>query len=96
MLLENDLQCILLVLLDVVDVEPLKWLVILCFPHVKNWIALERAGVEPIVKWDMAETAKGGPFPELLNVEVLLNAILLNADDPPPVQKNEKTKQKRI
>jgi hypothetical protein len=27
---------------------------------------------ENIVKWDMAETAKGGPFPEMLDGEPLV------------------------
>jgi len=44
----------------------------------------ERVGASKVVKWDMAETAKGGPFKELLEVDVLINAILLNADNPPP------------
>ncbi|GAA0305124.1 saccharopine dehydrogenase [Rhodovulum strictum] len=32
-------------------------------------------GVE-VTPWDMAETAHGGPFPEILNHEILLNCIL--------------------
>jgi saccharopine dehydrogenase (NAD+, L-lysine-forming) len=36
------------------------------------------------VEWDMAETAAGGPFPEMLDSEILLNAILLDAKNPPP------------
>ncbi len=30
----------------------------------------------PITKWDMAETASGAPFPEILEHEILLNCIL--------------------
>lgn len=44
----------------------------------------ERAGCSDVRKWDLAETAKGGPFPELLQADVLLNAILLDASNPPP------------
>ncbi len=30
----------------------------------------------PVTKWDIAETAHGGPFPEVLTHEILLNCIL--------------------
>ena len=30
----------------------------------------------PVTKWDMAETASGGPFPEVLQHEIFLNCIL--------------------
>lgn len=30
----------------------------------------------PVTKWDMAETAHGGPFPEVLQHEIFLNCIL--------------------
>jgi saccharopine dehydrogenase (NAD+, L-lysine-forming) len=30
----------------------------------------------PVTKWDMAETASGGPFPEVLEHEIFLNCIL--------------------
>lgn len=36
-----------------------------------------------IVKWDMAETAKGGPFPEILDVDVFVNCIYLSKPIPP-------------
>ena len=36
---------------------------------------VERVGCE-VTGWDMAETASGGPFPEILAHEVFLNAIL--------------------
>ncbi|KAF8306843.1 Formate/glycerate dehydrogenase catalytic domain-like protein [Clavulina sp. PMI_390] len=32
---------------------------------------------EDIVKWDMAETAKGGPFQEILDVDIFVNCIYL-------------------
>lgn len=34
------------------------------------------AGIEP-VRWDMAETSKGGPFPRMVEADVLVNCILL-------------------
>lgn len=37
---------------------------------------------ENIVKWDMAETAKGGPFPEILNVDIFVNCIYLSKPIP--------------
>jgi len=45
----------------------------------------ERAGVptENIKKWDMAETKKGGPFTEILDVDVFVNCILLMTPIPP-------------
>ncbi|GAA5854607.1 hypothetical protein JCM8547_004906 [Rhodosporidiobolus lusitaniae] len=35
-----------------------------------------------IVKWDMAETAKGGPFEEILDVDVFVNCIYLTSKIP--------------
>lgn len=37
---------------------------------------------ENIIKWDMAETAKGGPFPEILNVDIFVNCIYLSKPIP--------------
>jgi len=39
----------------------------------------ESVGVNP-VQWDREETAKGGPFVELLNCDILINAIYLNPE----------------
>ena len=36
----------------------------------------------PITKWDMAETASGGPFPQILNHSIFLNCILAQPDTP--------------
>ena len=36
-----------------------------------------------ILKWDLDETAKGGPFPEILDVDVFVNCIYLNSKIPP-------------
>ncbi|KZV59786.1 Formate/glycerate dehydrogenase catalytic domain-like protein [Peniophora sp. CONT] len=35
-----------------------------------------------IVKWDMAETAKGGPFQEILDVDIFVNCIYLTSKIP--------------
>ncbi|KAF9528776.1 saccharopine dehydrogenase [Crepidotus variabilis] len=44
-----------------------------------------RVGVneENIKKWDMAETAQGGPFQEILDVDIFVNCIYLNLKIPP-------------
>ena len=36
----------------------------------------------PVTGWDMAETAHGGPFPEILDHAYFFNCILANADTP--------------
>nr|ODN79181.1 saccharopine dehydrogenase (NAD+, L-lysine forming) [Cryptococcus depauperatus CBS 7841] len=43
-----------------------------------------KAGVaeENIMKWDMAETAKGGPFQEILDVDIFVNCIYLSKPIP--------------
>ncbi|KAK8132470.1 hypothetical protein PG999_000643 [Apiospora kogelbergensis] len=35
-----------------------------------------------ILKWDMAETAKGGPFPEITESDIFVNCIYLNSKIP--------------
>ncbi|GAA5940848.1 hypothetical protein JCM1841_003445 [Sporobolomyces salmonicolor] len=37
---------------------------------------------DDIVKWDMAETAKGGPFTEILDVDIFVNCIYLTSKIP--------------
>ncbi|KAF7972669.1 hypothetical protein HWV62_17212 [Athelia sp. TMB] len=37
---------------------------------------------DDIVKWDMAETAKGGPFQEILDVDIFVNCIYLSSKIP--------------
>jgi len=37
---------------------------------------------DDILKWDMAETAKGGPFQELLDVDIFVNCIYLSSPIP--------------
>ena len=43
-----------------------------------------RAGVptENVLKWDMAETAKGGPFPEIVESDIFVNCIYLMSKIP--------------
>lgn len=36
-----------------------------------------------ILKWDMAETEKGGPFQEILDVDLFVNCIYLSSAIPP-------------
>lgn len=36
----------------------------------------------PVTQWDMAETASGGPFPEILNHEIFLNCIFARPGTP--------------
>ena len=44
-----------------------------------------------VTKWDMAETASGGPFPEILQHEIFLNCILAHPGCPVFVQASAKT-----
>ena len=39
---------------------------------------------ESILKWDMAETKRGGPFSEIVESDVLLNCVYLGANSTPP------------
>lgn len=54
---------------------------------------------DDIVKWDLAETAKGGPFSEILDVDIFVNCIYLNSGIPPFItrdQVNAAGKQRRL
>ncbi|ODQ55538.1 saccharopine dehydrogenase Lys3 [Saitoella complicata NRRL Y-17804] len=44
-----------------------------------------KAGIpeENIIKWDMAETAKGGPFQEIIDADIFVNCIYLSQPIPP-------------
>jgi hypothetical protein len=44
---------------------------------------------DDILKWDMAETAKGGPFQEILDVDIFVNCIYLSSSIPPFVTKDQ-------
>jgi saccharopine dehydrogenase (NAD+, L-lysine-forming) len=50
----------------------------------------------PVTKWDMAETASGGPFPELLQHDIFLNCILARPGCPVFVPASAKTAQRRL
>ena len=41
-----------------------------------------RFGRDDILKWDLAETAKGGPFQEILDVDIFVNCIYLASKIP--------------
>lgn len=45
----------------------------------------ERVGIpeEKVLKWDMNETAKGGPFEEVVNSDIFVNCIYLSKPIPP-------------
>ena len=47
-------------------------------------------------KWDMAETASGGPFPEILDHDIFLNCILAAPCTPVFVPVSAKTEQRRL
>ncbi|KAJ1679487.1 Saccharopine dehydrogenase [Spiromyces aspiralis] len=45
----------------------------------------EKAGISPenIIRWDINETKKGGPFPEILDADIFINCIYLTTKIPP-------------
>jgi saccharopine dehydrogenase (NAD+, L-lysine forming) len=49
-----------------------------------------------VTKWDMAETASGGPFPEVLQHEILLNCILARPGCPVFVPASAKTDPRKL
>lgn len=50
----------------------------------------------PATKWDMAETASGGPFPEILQHEIFLNCILARPGCPVFVPHSAKSEPRRL
>lgn len=50
----------------------------------------------PVTKWDMAETASGGPFPEVLEHDIFLNCILARDGTPVFVPLSAKTAERRL
>ena len=50
----------------------------------------------PVTKWDMAETANGGPFPEVLQHEIFLNCILARPGTPVFVPASAKVMPRRL
>ncbi|NRB33215.1 MAG: saccharopine dehydrogenase [Rhodobacteraceae bacterium] len=55
-----------------------------------------RAMGVPVTKWDMAETAHGGPFPEVLAHDIFLNCILARPGTPVFVPASAKTAPRRL
>ena len=49
-----------------------------------------------VTKWDMAETASGGPFPEILDHEIFLNCILARPGCPVFVPASAKTAPRKL
>ena len=50
----------------------------------------------PVTKWDMAETASGGPFPEVLAHDLFLNCILARPGTPVFVPASAKTDERKL
>ncbi|WP_040819195.1 saccharopine dehydrogenase [Litoreibacter arenae] len=50
----------------------------------------------PVTKWDMAETASGGPFPEVLEHDIFLNCILAREGTPVFVPASTKTAERKL
>ena len=50
----------------------------------------------PVTKWDMAETASGGPFPEIIAHEIFLNCILARPGTPVFVPASAKTNPRKL
>ncbi|MEX0327412.1 MAG: saccharopine dehydrogenase [Ruegeria sp.] len=55
----------------------------------------EAMGV-PVTKWDMAETASGGPFPEVLNHDLFLNCIFARPGTPVFVPRDALTAPRKL
>ena len=53
------------------------------------------AGISPTA-WDIAQTAHGGPFPEVLTHDILLNCILAHKDAPVFVAANARTTTRKL
>jgi saccharopine dehydrogenase (NAD+, L-lysine forming) len=45
-------------------------------------LVLTKCQRDDIYKWDLEETAKGGPFPEILDVDIFVNCIYLSSQIP--------------
>ncbi|DAA78508.1 TPA_exp: Uncharacterized protein A8136_4484 [Trichophyton benhamiae CBS 112371] len=50
--------------------------------------ACVKSGCEDILRWDMAETAKGGPFTEIVEADIFINCIYLSEKIAPFVDMN--------
>ena len=49
-----------------------------------------------VTKWDMAETASGGPFPEILEHDIFINCILAGPQTPVFVPREAKTAERKL
>ena len=49
-----------------------------------------------VAEWDQAETQKGGPFPELLSYDLLINCVLMTSPNPPFISKELLTQNKKL
>ncbi|UWP91820.1 saccharopine dehydrogenase [Aliiroseovarius crassostreae] len=56
---------------------------------------MEAMGVA-VTKWDMAETAHGGPFPEILTHDIFINCILAGPQTPVFVPQDAKEADRRL
>lgn len=53
------------------------------FFYILEWIYSDHIfGRDDILKWDLEETAKGGPFQEILDVDIFVNCIYLTSKIP--------------
>ncbi|MEI4234348.1 saccharopine dehydrogenase [Roseovarius sp. D22-M7] len=50
----------------------------------------------PVIRWDMAETASGGPFPEILDHDIFLNCIFARPGTPVFVPKSALDAPRRL
>lgn len=50
----------------------------------------------PVTKWDMAETASGGPFPEILDHDLFINCIFARPGTPVFVSQTAKSEDRRL
>ncbi len=50
----------------------------------------------PVTKWDMAETAHGGPFPEIFEHEIFINCIFASPGTPVFVSASAKTDARKL
>ena len=49
-----------------------------------------------IIKWDMQETVKGGPFEEILKNDIFVNCIYLSTPIPPFLTKDMLEKERKL
>jgi saccharopine dehydrogenase (NAD+, L-lysine-forming) len=56
-----------------------------------------QAGIpeENILKWDLAETTKGGPYQEIVESDIFVNCIYLSEEIPPFINKESLSSDKR-